>query len=62
VSDEEHEAELSGELDEGGKAALALVEHLIRMGAGNCTIPIIIADELYEVTVQHKPVQPEGAS
>jgi hypothetical protein len=58
VSDED-EDELRRELDEGGKAALALVEHLIRMGAGNCTIPIIVADELYEVTVQHKPVQPE---
>ena len=56
MSDEEQE--LARELNEGGKAAFALVEHMRRMGADALSLPVIIEDEVYRVTVKHEPVEP----
>jgi len=52
--------DLSAELSEGSRLAKLLVEHLLRMGAGACTLPVVVEDESYEVIVRHKPVKEEG--
>lgn len=48
--------ELNEELDYGKELARLLVRHMDAMGAGGCTIPIILRDETYEVTVKRKPI------
>ena len=50
--------ELREELDEAGKHARALAEHVRRMGADSCRHSIIVEDKEYVVTVAHKPVEP----
>ena len=39
--------------------ARALVDHFLRTGADKIIIPVLVADEKYEVTVRHVPVEPE---
>lgn len=44
--------ELKEELSEGGKAALALCEHLSSMGAASCRIPVMLGGAEFEVSVK----------
>ena len=48
--------ELKEELSAGNHAALAFAAHARRMNCDMCQRDIIIEDELYVVTCQHKPV------
>lgn len=49
--------DLQHELENGQLLAAALVEHMNLMGsASEATIPVIVEDEKWEVTVRHKPV------
>jgi len=49
-----NEEQLEAELDEGEKYAIALVDHLERMGAGGCSIPIFDRDEEMVVVVMDR--------
>lgn len=51
--------ELHAELESGQATARDLVQHLLRMNAASLTVPVIVADEKYEVSVKHVPVTPE---
>ena len=46
----DEQQDLDGELNDGKKAAILLVEHVQRMGAANCAIPVIVDGELWDVT------------
>ena len=50
--------ELSDELDVGGEAARAVVEHLLRMGAGTASIPVTVDGRDYLVSVEPVPLTP----
>jgi hypothetical protein len=52
--------ELNEELDNGGRLARELVNHMLAMGADKGTIPVFVNDERYEVTVAHIPVKPDA--
>ena len=49
--------ELENELNEGKRIATELAAHLLAMGASKATIPVFVADEQYEITVRHIPVE-----
>lgn len=56
--EDEANREISDELERGDVAARMLVEHLLCMGASSSVIPVIVADEKFEVTVRRVPVDP----
>ena len=55
----EHDQEINTELNTGKRAANDLVNHLLAMGAGACSIPVTVDGKQFEVVVKPADIKTE---